>query len=68
MSFSEKKTKYALQAFDVIPECCAPDLASQIFLIICSFSSNRGEPATDEQGLPASAAGCQAVLTAVPSW
>lgn len=61
--------KCVLQAFGVVPECFAPDLASQTFLqLTCSFSSNREGPTTDEQGLPASAAGCQAVLAAVPSW
>lgn len=35
--------------------------------ITCSFSSSREGPTT-EQGLPASAAGCQAVPAAVPSW
>ena len=44
--------------------CGFPD----ILAITCSFSFNRERPTTDEQGLPTSAPGCQAVFTAVPSW
>lgn len=36
--------------------------------VTCSISFNREEPTTDEQRLPASAAGRQAVFTALPSW
>ena len=33
-----------------------------------AFLSHRGEPAAGEQGLPASAAGRQAIFKAVPTW
>ena len=68
LSSSGKKLKWVLQALDVIPECLCPQSGfADIPALTCSLSSHREGPTAGEQGLPAGAAGRQAVSAALPA-